>query len=97
MVVLDCAAYTATSPLDLSATPADFVCVSFYKMFGFPTGLGALVGMFFADGWCICMIHLGALVGVWMVGGVFVLYISGSPGGYIVGGRCTYLWPFHAE
>lgn len=45
MVALDCAAYVSTAPLDLSAVPADFVCVSFYKMFGFPTGFGALIGM----------------------------------------------------
>jgi selenocysteine lyase/cysteine desulfurase len=32
-----------THALDLSAHPADFVALSFYKMFGYPTGLGALV------------------------------------------------------
>ncbi|XP_071064744.1 molybdenum cofactor sulfurase isoform X2 [Dasypus novemcinctus] len=42
-VLLDAAAYVSTSPLDLSAHPADFVPVSFYKIFGFPTGLGALL------------------------------------------------------
>ena len=42
-VLLDAAAFVPTSPLDLSRVPADFVCVSFYKMFGFPTGLGVLV------------------------------------------------------
>lgn len=42
-VVLDAAAFVPTSALDLSSIDADFVCVSFYKMFGFPTGLGALV------------------------------------------------------
>lgn len=42
-VLLDAAAYAPTSKLDLSAVPADFVCVSFYKMFGFPTGIGALI------------------------------------------------------
>lgn len=42
-VVLDAAAFAPTSALDLSSVDADFVCVSFYKMFGFPTGLGALV------------------------------------------------------
>jgi selenocysteine lyase/cysteine desulfurase len=29
--------------LSLSRVPADFVAVSFYKMFGYPTGVGALV------------------------------------------------------
>jgi selenocysteine lyase/cysteine desulfurase len=42
-VVLDAAAFVPTSGLDLGKVEADFVCVSFYKMFGFPTGLGALV------------------------------------------------------
>ena len=42
-VVLDAAAMAATSPLDLSSCRADFVTISFYKMFGFPTGLGALI------------------------------------------------------
>ena len=43
-MVLDAAAYVPTNPLDVSAVDADFVCVSFYKMFGYPTGLGALIG-----------------------------------------------------
>ncbi|XP_015421045.1 PREDICTED: molybdenum cofactor sulfurase [Myotis davidii] len=42
-VLLDAASYASTSPLDLSAHPADFVSLSFYKIFGFPTGLGALL------------------------------------------------------
>jgi molybdenum cofactor sulfurtransferase len=42
-VLLDAAAYVPTSELDLGAVGADFACVSFYKMFGFPTGLGALI------------------------------------------------------
>ena len=43
MVVLDAASYVCTSPLDLTANPAHFVTLSFYKMFGYPTGLGALL------------------------------------------------------
>uniref|UniRef100_A0A8D2BZY8 Molybdenum cofactor sulfurase n=1 Tax=Sus scrofa TaxID=9823 RepID=A0A8D2BZY8_PIG len=42
-VLLDAAAYVGTSPLDLSVHQADFVPISFYKIFGFPTGLGALL------------------------------------------------------
>ncbi len=42
-VLLDAAAYVATSELDLSRSKPDFACVSFYKMFGFPTGVGALL------------------------------------------------------
>ncbi len=42
-VLLDAAAFVPTNPLDLSAVKPDFVPVSFYKMFGYPTGLGALI------------------------------------------------------
>jgi len=42
-VLLDAAAFVPSQPLNLEETPADFVCVSFYKMFGYPTGLGALI------------------------------------------------------
>lgn len=42
-VVLDAASYVSTSPLDLSTCQPDFVGLSFYKLFGFPTGLGALL------------------------------------------------------
>ncbi|HET8950210.1 MAG TPA: aminotransferase class V-fold PLP-dependent enzyme [Solirubrobacteraceae bacterium] len=42
-VLLDCAAFAPTSRLDLAAFEPDFVSVSFYKMFGYPTGLGALI------------------------------------------------------
>ena len=41
--VLDAAAFVPTNRLDLSACAPDFVCLSFYKMFGFPTGVGALL------------------------------------------------------
>jgi molybdenum cofactor sulfurtransferase len=42
-VLLDCAAFAPTSRLGVSAWEPDFVAVSFYKMFGYPTGLGALI------------------------------------------------------
>jgi selenocysteine lyase/cysteine desulfurase len=42
-VLLDAAAFVPTSPLSLRSVPADFVACSFYKMFGYPTGIGALV------------------------------------------------------
>ncbi|XP_072939352.1 molybdenum cofactor sulfurase [Epargyreus clarus] len=42
-VLLDAASYVATNKLDLSQTQPDFVCLSFYKIFGYPTGLGALL------------------------------------------------------
>jgi selenocysteine lyase/cysteine desulfurase len=42
-VLLDAAAFVPSHPLDLSEVPADFTVLSFYKMFGFPTGVGALI------------------------------------------------------
>ncbi|KAI3456698.1 hypothetical protein Pfo_013361 [Paulownia fortunei] len=43
MVLIDAAKGSATSPPDLSKHKADFVVVSFYKVFGYPTGIGALI------------------------------------------------------
>src|SRR5581483_6121408 len=42
-VLLDAAAFAPTNRLDLSRHHPDFVCLSFYKMFGWPTGVGALI------------------------------------------------------
>jgi molybdenum cofactor sulfurtransferase len=42
-VLLDAAAFVPTSSLDLQAVQPDFVTISFYKMFGYPTGIGALL------------------------------------------------------
>jgi len=42
-VLLDAAAFVPTNRLDLKAVKPDFVTVSFYKMFGYPTGVGALL------------------------------------------------------
>ncbi|MBX3697193.1 MAG: aminotransferase class V-fold PLP-dependent enzyme [Dokdonella sp.] len=42
-VLLDAAAYAPSSRLDLGRCGADFTAISFYKMFGLPTGIGALI------------------------------------------------------
>lgn len=42
-ILLDAAAYVTTAVLDLSRVQPDFVTLSFYKMFGFPTGLGKII------------------------------------------------------
>jgi selenocysteine lyase/cysteine desulfurase len=42
-VLLDAAAFVPTNRLDLSLVKPDFVPLSFYKMFGYPTGVGALL------------------------------------------------------
>jgi selenocysteine lyase/cysteine desulfurase len=42
-VLLDAAAFAPTNRLDLSSIHPEFVALSFYKMFGYPTGVGALI------------------------------------------------------
>jgi len=42
-VLLDAAAFVPAHPLSLRQHPADFVALSFYKIFGYPGGVGALV------------------------------------------------------
>jgi selenocysteine lyase/cysteine desulfurase len=42
-VLLDAAAFVPTNKLDLNEIAPDFVVLSFYKIFGYPTGLGALI------------------------------------------------------
>lgn len=42
-VLLDAAAFVPTNRLDLSIWKPEFVPLSFYKMFGYPTGVGALI------------------------------------------------------
>lgn len=42
-VLLDAAAFTPTNRLDLRQVHPDFVSLSFYKIFGYPTGIGALL------------------------------------------------------
>ncbi|GJN39087.1 hypothetical protein PR202_gb28183 [Eleusine coracana subsp. coracana] len=43
MVLIDAAKGCTTEPPNLTVYPADFVVCSFYKIFGYPTGLGALI------------------------------------------------------
>jgi selenocysteine lyase/cysteine desulfurase len=63
-VVLDAAAFAPTNRLDLSAVPADFTCLSIYKMLGYPTGVGALVARRDA---------LAALRRPWFAGGTIAM------------------------
>lgn len=41
--LLDAASFVSTNRLDLSVWQPDFVAISFYKVIGYPTGLGALL------------------------------------------------------
>jgi molybdenum cofactor sulfurtransferase len=42
-VLLDAAAFVPSNRLDLRAVQPEFVTISFYKMFGYPTGVGCLL------------------------------------------------------
>ncbi|WUW19197.1 aminotransferase class V-fold PLP-dependent enzyme [Streptomyces sp. NBC_01465] len=42
-VLLDAAAFVPAHPLDLSRVHPDFTAVSWYKVFGYPTGIGTLI------------------------------------------------------
>lgn len=42
-VLMGAAKFTARHPLNLTEAQPDFVTLSFYKLFGYPTGVGALV------------------------------------------------------
>jgi selenocysteine lyase/cysteine desulfurase len=42
-VLVDCAAFAPTNRLDLSRWHPDFIPLSFYKIFGYPTGVGCLL------------------------------------------------------
>ena len=59
-VLLDAAAFVPTSRLDVQRVQPDFVCVSFYKMFGYPTGVGCLL---------VRNAVLGKLTRPWFAGG----------------------------
>lgn len=42
-VLLDAAAFVPSNTLDLQKIKPEYVCISFYKIFGYPTGIGALL------------------------------------------------------
>jgi len=73
-VLLDAAAFVPTSPLSLRRVPADFVACSFYKIFGYPTGVGALVARRDA---------LARLRRPWFAGGT-VEYVSVQHGSHLL-------------
>ena len=63
-VLLDCAAFAPSNRLDLSEFLPDFVPLSFYKMFGYPTGVGCLLARKSA---------LAKLVRPWFSGGTITV------------------------
>ena len=63
-VLLDAAAFIPTNRLDLSRWHPDFVSLSFYKIFGYPTGVGCLLARRSA---------LGKLHRPWFAGGTITV------------------------
>jgi len=63
-VLLDCAAFAPSNRLDLAEILPDFVPLSFYKMFGYPTGVGCLLARKSA---------LAELVRPWFAGGTITI------------------------
>jgi molybdenum cofactor sulfurtransferase len=68
-VLLDAAAFVPTNRLDLNRWRPDFVVMSFYKMFGYPTGVGALLARWPA---------LSKLHRPWFAGGTITMASVGA-------------------
>ena len=77
-VFLDAAALVPSTRLDLSVWKPDFVSVSFYKIFGYPTGIGCL------------LVHKRAfpkLQKPWFAGGTVILVSVVSQDRFLAGGH----------
>ena len=77
-VLLDFAAFAPTNRLDLSEVLPDFVPLSFYKMFGYPTGVGCLLARKSA---------LAKLVRPWFAGGTITIASVQSERHYLAEGE----------
>lgn len=71
--ILDAAAFLPTNRLDLAEVRPDFLPISFYKLFGYPTGIGALVARHDA---------LRMLCRPWFAGGTITLASVQAEGWY---------------
>ncbi len=80
-VLLDAAAFVPTNRLDLSRWHPDFVVLSFYKMFGYPTGVGALVATRKA---------LGRLRRPWFAGGTITVASVGADRHHLAAGAAGF-------
>jgi molybdenum cofactor sulfurtransferase len=80
-VLLDAAAYAPTNRLDLARVHPDFVSLSFYKMFGYPTGIGALIVRHDA---------LADLRRPWFAGGTITIASAQGRGHFLAGGAAGF-------
>lgn len=81
-VLIDAAAFVPTNRLDLSKWKPDFVPLSFYKMFGYPTGVGCLLARKEA---------LVELARPWFAGGtISITSVQGEGWHYLLEGEAGY-------
>jgi selenocysteine lyase/cysteine desulfurase len=81
-VLLDCAAFAPTNCLRLDEIKPDFVPLSFYKMFGYPTGVGALIARRTA---------LAKLRRPWFAGGtITIASVQGEGWHYLIPGEAGF-------
>jgi len=81
-VLLDAAAFAPTNRLDLSQWHPDFVSLSFYKIFGYPTGIGALIAR---------KETLQQLQRPWFAGGtITVTSVQGAGWHYLIDGHAAF-------
>ncbi len=80
-VLLDCAAFVPTNSLDLSHVHPDFIDLSFYKMFGYPTGVGCLL---------VRREKLSKLRRPWFAGGTIEIASVQGDGHYLHEGEAGY-------
>ncbi|HWQ15906.1 MAG TPA: aminotransferase class V-fold PLP-dependent enzyme [Roseiflexaceae bacterium] len=81
-VLLDAAAFVPTNRLDLDAWRPDFVSLSFYKMFGYPTGVGCLLARHAA---------LAKLRRPWFAGGtISIVSVQGRGWHYLLPGEAGF-------
>ncbi len=80
-VLLDAAAFAPSNRLDLSQWHPDFVTLSFYKIFGYPTGVGCLIGRRSA---------LHKLHRPWFAGGTITIASVQGDGYYLRDGEAAF-------
>lgn len=80
-VLLDAAAFAPTNKLDLGRWKPDFVTLSFYKIFGYPTGIGALIAKKSA---------LSSLQRPWFAGGTITIASVQGDGHYLAHGAAGF-------
>lgn len=80
-VLVDAAAFAPTNRLDLARWRPDFVPLSFYKMFGYPTGVGCLLARKAA---------LAKLKRPWYAGGTITISSVQGDGHYLVPGEAGF-------